>query len=177
MQVMDEMEVEEKVQELREVNSLTPGAMSVAMFMLKAGQKLPLRPMIPSDDVLKLRCELLLEEVLEFCWAAGFVVSEASPDKEATTRLGETWGFETIKARNLSPNYEEMIDACADVWYVNTGNVLALGSGDSDLINAVSVANLRKFEGDYSVRNGKLIKPKDWKKPEYKAVQQFHSPE
>ena len=177
MEVLDAMEVEEKVQELCEVNDLTTGAMSVATFMLKAGQKLPMRPTIPSDEVLKLRCELLLEEVLEFCWACGFTVHEGNPDKEPTTRLGEEWGFETIRARTLSPNYEEMIDACADVWYVNTGSILALGSGDSDLINAVSVANLRKFEGNYSIRNGKLVKPKYWKKPEYKAVAKFHSPE
>lgn len=173
-------EAEHYARQLMELDSrqeLTENGMDVALFMLKAKQPLSGQPHVPPKELLKLRCELLIEETLEFIEACGFsligVESDALDDESPA--LAKRYGREIVP-NGRPADYEGMIDACADVGYVNTGNILTLGAGDADVQVKVALANLAKFTGNYGYSpTGKLIKPTGWKKPVYEAVEQFNA--
>lgn len=157
--------------------NLSLTASSVGLFMLVAGQRIPMNPEIPSEEVLNLRLRLLVEEVCEFAWACGYLLGEADPDKEPVGKLAEEYGIELRRIDHQKPDYEGMVDACADIAFVNIGNMLTLGAGDIDLMNNVCDANLRKFEGDWSIKDGKLVKPSNWTPPVYECVTKFNAGE
>ena len=173
-------EAEHYARQLMELDSrqeLTENGMDVAYFMLKAKQPLPGEPHVPQKELLKLRCELLIEEVLEFIEACGFALIGVESDAldDESPALAKRYGKEIV-TNGRPADYEGMIDACADVGYVNTGNILTLGAGDADVQVKVAMANLAKFTGDYRYSpNGKLIKPTGWQKPIYDAVVEFNS--
>lgn len=152
-------------------------ATCVAYFILKAKQRLPGKPEIPPEEVLNLRLRLLVEEVCEFAWACGYLLGEADPDKEPVGKLAEEYGIELRRIDYQRPDYEGMVDAAADIAFVNIGNMLSLGAGDIDLMNNVCDANLRKFEGDWTIKDGKLVKPSDWTPPVYECVTKFNAGE
>lgn len=155
----------------------TDHAFAVAVFMVAANQRLPEKPEIPTEEVLNLRLRLLVEEVCEFAWACGYMIGEADPDKEPADKLGKEYGIELRRIGHKKPDYEGMVDAAADIAFVNIGNMLSLGAGDIDLMNNVCDANLRKFEGDWSIKDGKLVKPSDWTPPVYECVTKFNAGE
>lgn len=89
---------------------MTKEQQRVRDWMRTFGQATPEAPCIPSREVLELRCRLMLEEVLEFCRAAGFVEA-----------------FGTIARKRKPANIFEMVDALADLQFVNLGSAVALG--------------------------------------------------
>ena len=173
-------EAEHYARQLMELDAhqeLTENGMDVALFMLKAKQPLSGQPHVPSKELLKLRCELLVEEVLEFVEACGFALIGVESDviDDESPALAKRYGKEIV-SNGRPADYEGMLDACADVGFVNTGNILTLGAGDADVQVKVAMANLAKFTGDYRYsETGKLIKPTGWKKPVYDAVEQFNA--
>lgn len=144
------------------IGDMTPEAMTVALFRLKAKQPIPDCPSIPNAQQRELNCRLLLEEAKEFIEASGFAVTDVDGELQ-------------LVATQNAPDYEGMLDACADVDFVNRGNMLALGAGDIDVMQAVGDANLAKFTGDFRIENGKLKKPTGWKPPVYAAVELFNA--
>ena len=156
-------------------NHLGQHASTVGLFMILANQRIPTKPEIPPEGIRKLRLKLLVEEVCEFAWACGYMIAEADPGKEPGDKLGREYGIVLRRIANQEPDYEGMVDAAADIQFVNIGNMLTLGAGDIDLMNNVCDANLRKFEGDWSIKDGKLVKPADWTPPVYECVTQFNA--
>lgn len=145
----------------------------VEEFMLKAGQEVPMEPIIPSEEVRILRARLILEEALETIQKGlavnvkvnGGVVTpnEGLPVTEATLVLSIN--------QYKRPDIEEVADGCADISVVTVGTLSACGIKDKDLLKEVDNANLRKFsEGSYRREDGKWIKPKDWTPPNIMGV-------
>lgn len=156
------------------IGELTPHASRVALFAIKGGQEIPLCPTVPSRDVLRLRCLLLLEEALEFVEASGFGVTLYNEEIHEKSKLGERFGM-TLRVEG-EPFYEGMVDACADVSVVNTGTLLALGAGDVEVLEKVDAANLAKVEeGAIRDSNGKIMKPFGWTPPVYRCVDEYET--
>src|SRR5712675_2376139 len=117
------------------------------------------KPTIPSEDILKLRCKLLLEEVLEFCTAAGFWV-EASNENESST-----YGISNIQIEPMianEPNLIEMADALADIQYVNDGTAVSLGIDLEPLGNEVHRSNMSKLWTVEEINSLRSDVNKDW---------------
>ena len=90
-------------------------------------------PTVADEKTLKLRCKLLLEEVIEFCNAAGFTVNIDIEDSDV------------ILMKNGEPNLIEMADALTDIQYVNDGAAVSLGIDLSLLSDEVHRSNMSKL--------------------------------
>lgn len=131
-----------------------------------AGQELPERPTIPSDEVRLLRARLILEEALEtinrglgvdlhlFVEGCG---DEPFPDFKDI-------GFTIERPADLI----ELVDGCCDVEVVTKGTLAAFGVRDHVPQSLVNENNLEKFgPGGYRHPDtGKWIKPKGHKPPD-----------
>lgn len=119
----------------------------VEELMLRAGQEVPLRPTVPSEEVRLLRARLILEET-----------------KEALAELGYNL--------DLTPNGKEIdivkvVKECCDVRVVTTGALSAFGVCDQEPQKIVDQNNLLKFSGDgYLNEYGKWVKPSNHPKCE-----------
>lgn len=105
-------------------------------FMRKAGQEVPKTPSIPSDEVRRLRANLILEESLETVEALGFEAEVTYNQRKRTV---------TLHARR-TPDLVEIADGCADISVVTIGTLSACGISDQELIEEVDRSNLAKFE-------------------------------
>jgi len=125
-------------------------------FMQLAAQELPEIPTIPSEAVLQLRANLMLEETLETIAGLGFkVVRDPDTLKLKAVPSGE------------KPDIIQVVDGCADVKVVTTGTLSAFGVADMPVQLAVDRANLRKFgPGSYRREDGKWVKPPDFVPPD-----------
>jgi predicted HAD superfamily Cof-like phosphohydrolase len=139
----------------------------VAEFMAKAGQAVPDSPVIPSEDVRRLRARLILEEALETIAAFGCGVFLG------TCSGGKAEGFESLSIDDLVIHGEgdvslvEIADGCADIMVVTQGALLACGIADKPIIEAVDASNMAKFgPGGYRREDGKWMKPPGWEAPD-----------
>jgi predicted HAD superfamily Cof-like phosphohydrolase len=109
-------------------------------------------PTVPDEVTLKLRCKLLLEEVKEFCEAAGFAIVGI--------------GFENIEIEPISyksvPNLIMMADALADIQYVNDGAAVSLGIDLEPLANEVHRSNMSKLWTVDEISHLRSDVTKDW---------------
>jgi predicted HAD superfamily Cof-like phosphohydrolase len=150
---------------------LSPVALSCLYTMgvaAKSGhgsrQAVPDRPLIPPEDVCKLRAQLILEEALETISALGFNVVA---DGHANVTLE---GAALVPSGNL--DWEKAVDGCCDSIYVATGAMLALGAPDVPHLKAVCDANDAKFPGGRAIidqATGKYLKPFGWEAPDHTA--------
>jgi len=121
----------------------------IEKFMGKARQQVPETPIIPREDVRRLRAALILEEALEKIDALGF------------TLLGPA-GFAVES--NGNPDLIEIADGCADIVVVTLGTLSACGIADESVMIEVLDSNDSKFaEGSYINVIGKLIKSPHYK--------------
>lgn len=122
----------------------------VEELMRRAGQALPIKPMVPSVEVRKLRANLILEEALETIEALGFNVVMKPFD-----------GTIEVGPEVREPNIIEVVDGCADVSVVTIGTLSAFGVSDQPILEAVDANNLEKFgPGSYKRESdGKWMKP------------------
>lgn len=130
-------------------------------FMMLAKQaSSTLTPQIPTEAVRLLRVRLTLEEVLEKIHGFGFAVYA----KES----GEIYSVKDVDfVASDEPDLVEILDGCADVAVVNTGDLIACGFPDSELMALVDENNLAKFGPGHKIdEHGKLIKPPGHKKPD-----------
>jgi predicted HAD superfamily Cof-like phosphohydrolase len=141
----------------------------IEAMMNAAGQELPATPVIPNEDVRRLRAMLILEEALETCEALGFRLGcngsvPTEPLKDAIKR-GDFF-YEAVE-----PDLVEIADGCADISVVTIGTLSACGIADNPILEAVDQNNLEKFgEGGYRNEHGKWIKPPGHKPPDIQAL-------
>lgn len=137
----------------------------IEQFMLLAGQAVPDKPCIPSEEVRLLRAKLIFEEAMETIHALGVLVRPLG-EVHAINNLRVV--FETVTAigQPLVPDLEQIADGCADISVVTIGTLSACGITDAALLAEVDASNLRKFgPGGYRRDDGKWMKPKDWEPP------------
>lgn len=106
---------------------------------------------------LKLRCDLILEEAIEFCSAAGC---------EATARPGA--GPVAFPSVDHVPDLVACVDAICDLLYVVHGAALALGVDIDPLMAEVHRSNLSKLgENGRPIRrgDGKILKGPNYSPP------------
>lgn len=133
----------------------------IEQFMRLAKQDVPLSPEIPSDEVIKLRASLILEETLETLKALG--VSVYFDGIDITTQ--KVKDFEIAKEKET--NIVEVADGCADISVVTIGTLSAFGIPDQGLLDMVDDNNLEKFGEGHRIReDGKLIKPPNHRPPD-----------
>lgn len=97
-------------------------------------------PTIPDDHTIKLRCRLLMEEVLEFCEAAGYSVTVGHMSEPMFLKTGK-------------PDLILMSDALADIQYVNDGAANSLGIDLEPISNEVHRSNMSKLWSLEDVNN------------------------
>jgi len=119
--------------------SMTTSQRRIKDWMRMFGQDTPNHPTLPDDKILELRCRLLMEEALEFCDAAGFKVT-----------VTPAWGdikvlVDISKSRGVQPDLDEMVDALADIKYVQEGAACALGVDMEPVDDEVHSSNMSKM--------------------------------
>lgn len=133
----------------------------VEKFMQLAKQDVPTVPTIPSDEVLRLRANLILEEAMETIHALGCEILV-----EGTFHL-DKGNAKIVSVREAS--LEDIADGCADVSVVTIGTLSACGIADKGLLELVDQNNLEKFGEGHKIReDGKLIKPPTHQPPKIK---------
>ena len=132
----------------------------VKEFMLNARQDCPDKATVPDAATRILRARLLLEEVFEYIEASGL---EAVID-------GKKIEFDKILFREDDPcgnpaDLVKMVDAIADISYVNYGAAVSCGVDMEPIEQSVHENNLSKFDDCWFDEFGKLRKG-----PNYKPV-------
>jgi len=120
-------------------------------------------PTVPSSRELELRGNLILEEVKEFCDAAGLYISMDSDGKLRASR----------NPLVAQPDLVEMADAIGDINYVVEGAALCLGLNSEAIGEEVHRSNMTKVWPDGTVHrreDGKVVKPPSYSKPDILAV-------
>ena len=120
-------------------------ANKVKLFMESFGQEVKSKPEFPSDDILKLRTDLIDEEVKEL--------------------------WDACDARDLV----EIADALTDILYVTYGMAHALGIPIDECFAEVQASNMSKFGEDGKPiyrEDGKVMKGPSYFKPDLKNVLQ-----
>lgn len=145
----------------------TLSQIQIKQFMLLAGQDVPSKPCVPSDEVRLLRARLILEEALETI-ERGLGVAVYYDDLE-----GMIGGFDGFKFKIERPaDIVELVDGCCDVEVVTKGTLIAFGVDDEQPQQMVNENNLAKFgPGGYKHPDtGKWIKPPGHQPPDLAAA-------
>lgn len=136
---------------------------NVEEFMVRARQETPTFPMMPSEEVRKLRAKLILEEALETIDALGFDVYLKRPEEASDAIFYDGLNFEPNSKQHLVG----IVDGCCDVSVVTIGTLTACGVPDGPFLRLIDQNNLDKFGPGHSWReDGKLIKPEGHKPPD-----------
>jgi len=125
---------------------MTENQNNIKKFMEAAGQFCPDKPRIPTEETLKLRLTLLLEELLELTEASGYNL----------LYVDGTPSF--IKDPEKSINLVEMVDAIGDINYVNYGFANTLGVDMEPIDKEIQRSNMSKFIDGYRRDDGKWVK-------------------
>jgi predicted HAD superfamily Cof-like phosphohydrolase len=131
-------------------------------FHLLIGAPILSTPQVPSDDRVRLRMRMLLEETLE-CLDACFVDDHVTTDQ--LKRLVESY----IDKNEVSVDLPLLIDGFGDVDYIVEGNRLEFGTDGQPIADAIHKANMAKVGPDgWIVRreDGKVLKPEGWTPPD-----------
>ena len=130
----------------------------IEMFMRLAGQECKSVPELPSEEIRRLRANLILEEAIETINALGFNLDFAGINK-------------VVLSAELAPDLREIADGCADLSVVLQGTLIACGIPDNPLFNLVDQNNLDKFGSGHSIRaDGKVLKPQNHKPPDIQGL-------
>lgn len=137
----------------------------VTAFHRAFGQPVLDTPQVPSDERVRLRARLIVEETLEFL--------EACFDTENDTRvaLEEATDFldNIIENARVEVVLPEAADALADIAYVLEGSNLEFGIDSGPVLEEVQRANMAKASGPKRA-DGKIQKPIGWTPPDIPAV-------
>lgn len=138
----------------------------VERFMDAAGQRVGDSPSMLSEEERLLRAKLLLEETLETIHALGVDLFIGVRGIQAPVTMKELT-FEALRAMNP----EEVVDGFADVIFVATGGLSAMGVADASIHREVLRANMDKFgAGGYRNEYGKWCKPPNHRPPDIAGV-------
>jgi predicted HAD superfamily Cof-like phosphohydrolase len=155
------------------------GQKRVLEFHRAFGQLAP-EKLTPLRDpqVLELRCKLLLEEVLEFCAAAGVRVYMSSPDH--CSRIHDMDDLELVH-NSIMVNDDKiddigMADALGDIKYVADGAAVCMGL-DLELVEKeIHRSNMSKLQADGTPlkrEDGKVLKSNLYSPPNIEGVLRF----
>lgn len=127
--------------------------------MSAAGQTMPDKPTVPSDEVVRLRLRLVAEEFFELLGAC--VVNVDGRAEEIVRQC--------IREHSINVDLVEAADALADIAYVVEGTALAFGISSDAVLAEVHASNLRKDFGNVPA-GGKVRKPDGWVGPDVERV-------
>lgn len=132
------------------------------------GQTVPAGPVLPDEDVRRLRAKLILEEALETIAALGFdiEIDESGFDIENVNFVG-----------NFKQNLVSIIDGCIDTRVVVTGTLSACGVPDNPYQWIVDMNNLEKLKGGHRRADGKWVKPVGFVGPTDSIIKRLNRPE
>ncbi len=132
-------------------------ASDVREFMRAFGQEVRETPGIPSDDVVRLRARLVVEECFEMLEA---MFPESRPWFDEMR--DEVFGM----IRNSKPRVDlvELADALGDLDYVVEGARADCGLDGVPIADVIHASNLAKTGGP--VVDGKIKKPEGWSPPD-----------
>lgn len=136
--------------------------MTVQAWVLEFYQKFRIpfsfSPVVPSEDRVRLKVRLIVEEACE-------VVAAAFPDRVGLIEAIYDDLNQIIS--NSEPNVDlvKMADGLADLAYVVEGANLEFGIDSLKVLKVVHDANMKK-EGGGSRLDGKVLKPLGWVAPD-----------
>ena len=177
------------VDEIKRLRASTINA-QVTEFHKAFEQDIGEKPAVPSDDVVRLRVSLIMEEAFEafeafhqlgenggefaFGDALGKVGGDVGEDVD-TDQIGEAKKRvqELIKALVPSMNLVEFVDACQDLDYVVEGARLTCGVNGEPCAAEVHRSNLSKLgaDGKPVIRaDGKRLKGPNYSPPDLASV-------
>lgn len=146
----------------------------VVEFHETFGHPVSWSPTVPDAETRRLRCALLLEEVLEFCTASGFVVREVEVNNEVKLELFSFDGTAEAAATSLT----EAADALADIRYVTDGAALVWGIPLEKCLREVHRSNMSKTgpDGKPLLRDdGKILKGPNFTPPAIAEILALYS--
>ncbi len=136
----------------------------VEEFMIAAGQEVKDSPGVPSDDVVRLRAKLVMEEFFELLEA--MFKQDSAMEKEMIETAHRRAAL-AIEKLPVDVDMIEVADACADIDYVVEGGRLAFGINGKPIADEVQRTNMAKFgEGSWVREDGKRMKPPGWEPPD-----------
>lgn len=131
---------------------------NVLKFHIAMNLPVAYTPVIPSDDRVRLRLNLIAEESFEVFEACGIDVKDL---KEAL--------FAKIRESELNINMEKLADGFGDTDYVVEGARLEFGIDGEPIADEIQAANMRKTSGPIRA-DGKRLKPPGWVGPDILRV-------
>jgi len=145
----------------------------VVEFHEAFGAPVAWKPTVPPAERRKLRCSLLLEEVVEFCTASGYVVRQIEHEGEMKLEL-----FSFDGTGDASPvDIIEAADALADITYVTDGAALEWGIPLEKCVREVHRSNMSKLgeDGKPVLRaDGKILKGPGFTLPDLKTILELY---
>jgi predicted HAD superfamily Cof-like phosphohydrolase len=132
----------------------------VREFFVIAGQPLPERPCVPSDDTVRFRLRLVAEEFFELLKAS------FGPDDQANLVSRERDVLYAIEIATITIDFPEFIDATIDLDYVVEGVRVSFGVNATPLWTEVHQKNMAKAGGPRRASDGKQLKPEGWTPPD-----------
>lgn len=130
---------------------------------------------IRDPKLLELRCRLLLEEVLEFCAAAGVRVYNSSLDY--CNRISAIGDLELVHNLTMTDDAKiddvEMADALGDIKYVADGAAVCMGLDLEPVEKEIHRSNMSKLDlgGKPIVReDGKCLKGPNYSPPNIAGI-------
>lgn len=120
-------------------------------------------PTVPSDDRIRLRVELLLEETLEFIRAAGYAI--CSQDRHGELRALRAFDLVRID----DPDLVGMVDGLGDIQVVAQGSSLEFGVDDAPVLAEIFRSNMSKLGADGKPiyrDDGKVLKGPNYSPPD-----------
>lgn len=119
-------------------------------------------PQIPSEDRIRLRVNLVMEEFFEFLLS----IFPQLKDDASLHRLRDI-----VKYIGPHPDLVALADALADLDYVVEGTRLEFGIDGGPVAEEVQRSNMAKFgPGSWMREDGKVMKPPDWAPPDIERV-------
>lgn len=148
---------------------------AIKEFMQGARQHTPSYPVVPPEDVRRLRARLILEEAIETVVALGFEpVVDYTIDRTALSgfssrdiEIDDLGSRIELKSRPDWVDLVEIADGVADVSVVAIGTALACGIDINPILKLVDDNNLAKLGPGHTFDEfGKLKKPPGHPKPD-----------
>jgi predicted HAD superfamily Cof-like phosphohydrolase len=133
----------------------------VAEFMRLFGQKIEETPTVPSPNVVRLRANLVVEEVFEMLEAIWGTMPQWS--------MAQALIRDVIEGREPRVDLAKLADAFGDIDYVVEGGRQACGIEGGSVADAIHHSNMEKVGGQRR-QDGKQGKPAQWTPPDIEAV-------
>lgn len=118
-------EVEIIVNKIKFLNEYNSYLGKTKQFMLSFNQDIFEKPLIPNDELMKLRLSLILEELCELAVGCGRKIED-----EFKLMLNNRAARISYKTQDKKPNLVEIIDAFGDLQYVLSGGIHSFGMGN-----------------------------------------------